>query len=795
MSDIGMNVGVKFNVDDSEIKGSMNGLANDIKNASSFSPIQPSYTPPLINPDFSLNIQQQNFEKIRGVNEGLDKQRDTIQKTTDNLSLFDRTIARVKDTFENLFGLKKEPKSNLPTIQDDKELSGNGIKAIANLERQVPAQMSQAVTGNVMGAINGAVNTGASLITSLASEMSTGALLAATGIGAVAIGAMQVGAKAEQEYENALQGIDSIISAFGNNPSLNSAKGNALYGLGLRNQMLSFNVDTGMSNNEFIAQSAKFNTFGITDANLSAKYTQQAAQLARYTNGDVSQIANFMGITSRYGNSRNVSGDLEYLYGASQAAGLERNQFPEFLQGVEKIIEDGIAKGYTKSTKEVADTLVMFNKLSGDNEFWKGEQGANRLSQINNGLASATSLSSTSDLIAYQALRGKGEEVVKDGGFINDLIYMEQGLTTENFDSLANQIQSTYGNDVQSQVKAWKDISGLNYTGAAQLYNMAQNGASKKEIEETIEALKQDTNMQSDTTRLANSVANIEKSMVNIGKETFNVKMAGLETVEGFLGIMAGDSMENAKKKLSKSAVEGLFTTKTENNKKSEFKDTFEELWDGANATEKSQLVQVLSAYENMSEAEKNYFNFHDLEGSINSDSVEKYYSSSMAAMKAAKEGTSGNSYGLLVQSNPSKALIDASNESNSTIDERFNQYHSKGYRMTHDKATKNDSMGLLIEGNYNFPQATDVTLSVLQDLFQEGFGALELAGPGAVSKGYGLADAIIKDEKYTDSQALMELIELLKEYAEDNKSNRSVFVKLESVIEDLQQKGVVLYK
>ena len=49
---------------------------------------------------------------------------------------------------------------------------------------------------------------------------------------------------------------------------------------------------------------------------------------------------------------------------------------------IEKAMEEGIAKGYTRSSKEVADTMLMFAKMSGNPNYWMGEQGQRMLSQM-----------------------------------------------------------------------------------------------------------------------------------------------------------------------------------------------------------------------------------------------------------------------------------------------------------------------------------------------------------------------------------------------------------------------------
>lgn len=637
---IGINISSRVTMDTSQAKNEFKSFADNMQNAK-FSPIEPSKTPPLINNSNPNESLIQADDKIKSINEKLNTQKDSISSVVDALNNFQKTVVKLNDTMGTN---KPSIRPNLPdaTPSNNKGLAqidkSDLIKGILQVERNVPQNVSTAMTGNVMGAGMAALSGGSSILTSLIGSIGLAPLLGITAGAAAVLGTAKVAQKSEENYEKALPGIDRLLSAFSENPNEHDTKVNSSLGLAYRNVVLDKNIDTGLDNNEFVNLVSNLGKYGVTDASNAALMTQQAAKYARFTNGDTSDIAQYLGVISRYG-SKNPIEDLNYAYGAARASGLERNQFPEFLNSIQRVIEDAVAKGYTKSTKEVADTVAMFGKLSGDNESWKGEQGVNRLMQINSGLESATSLSSVSDLIAYQALKGKGENVVAGGNWINDMIYMEKGLNKDNFKSIADQIKNTYGNDVESQVMAWKQISGLNYTGAAELYNMSLKDTDPQQIEERINQLKTDPNMTSDTTRLANSVSSIEKNLSNMGKNVFNVKIVGTQTIEDLLTVIAGNSLNKSKKNLYNSGIQKLFGV-SEAKEKKEFTKEFNELWKGTgNAQEKLNMLEVLGSMNDLTESERKYFNENNLNDSIVFSSPDEFISSMEKQLKAAKEG------------------------------------------------------------------------------------------------------------------------------------------------------------
>lgn len=289
--------------------------------------------------------------------------------------------------------------------------------------------------------------------------------------------------------------------------------------------LLSASTDTGMGIDEFMRLANRFSSYGVNSVGRAGTLANAAAKASRYTGASSDSLAAYLGTQERYGGD--AIGGMNYAYSAAIASGLQRNQFGEFLDGLESVIETGISKGYVKSTKEVSDTMVMFDKLSGGSKFWQGEQGFNRLQSISNGLASATALNSSTQLAVYQAMSG-----LSGGDMLDTFALMEKGLDVNSFKAIATRFKNIYGGDRYSEVMAWKEISGLNYNGAMQLQQMAQGDLSK--IDSTmIKNLAANADYQSDKTRVSNALNHIDTQVSEWGSKLFPEYLTMLQKIAG----------------------------------------------------------------------------------------------------------------------------------------------------------------------------------------------------------------------------------------------------------------------
>ena len=306
--------------------------------------------------------------------------------------------------------------------------------------------------------------------------------------------------------------------------------------------LLSASENTGMGIDDFMRLANRFSGYGISSVGRAGALANAAAKASRYTGASSDSLAAYLGTQERYGGD--AIGGMNYAYSAAIASGLQRNQFGEFLDGLQSVIENGISKGYVKSTKEVSDTMVMFDKLSGGSKFWQGEQGFNRLQSISNGLASATALNSSTQLAVYQAMSG-----LSGGDMLDTFALMEKGLDVNSFKAIATRFKNIYGGDRYSEVMAWKEISGLNYNGAMQLQQMAQGDLSKVDAT-MIKNLAANSDYQSDKTRVSNALNHIDTQVSEWGSKLFPEYLTMLQKIAGEstgepTKLMASDYIKN----------------------------------------------------------------------------------------------------------------------------------------------------------------------------------------------------------------------------------------------------------
>lgn len=272
---------------------------------------------------------------------------------------------------------------------------------------------------------------------------------------------------------------------------------------------------------------------------LAGNVAQTVGRWAYATGGDANQYASLAGVMSRYGGSTDVAGDFNRLVSAGYASGLSDTQIPEFLSGIQKVMEDGIAKGFSRSATDVANTMLMFSKMSGNNAFWQGEQGAKLLNQANQGLSSATGLSKTSDIIAYRAIakayEGRqeaelGDLYLEDGGYINNMMLMERGLDADNFSSIMGAINDTTGS-TEGRIERLRQMFGVNYTGASRLLQLDPSKYNKQELQAEIDKIKNAPDMQNNETKYQEAMNQIKQYVVGMGQGIAELKIQGMDMV------------------------------------------------------------------------------------------------------------------------------------------------------------------------------------------------------------------------------------------------------------------------
>lgn len=382
------------------------------------------------------------------------------------------------------------------------------------------------------------------------------------GIGLTALGIG--GAALADRYEKDLPQTTRTLASFGNTLTSDADRNQKLADT-LRSTLVDYNRNTGLENNEFLDYASSLSRFGIGAGQeiKAGEITQKAANLALLTNGDIGQNLDFMGLIERFGG--NGIDTINQAYNSARIQGLDKNQFPEFLSNLQRVIEDGISKGYIKSTKEVATDLAIFSELGKGNAFFEGEYGARTYAQMSNGLANSTNLNSTSSFLVYRAAqdtinaigvedalntndKGGSLNSIKDTGasWLNTMAYIESGPMNSDFlKNLSNQVNSTYGNDTASKVLTYKEAFGLNYQGAIRMYNLmdelskTENAGQIENIKSQMDEVTSTPEFKSAETALADSMSKLDNTLHNLSKTAFSIKSETLDKIASTVDTIA----------------------------------------------------------------------------------------------------------------------------------------------------------------------------------------------------------------------------------------------------------------
>lgn len=437
----------------------------------------------------------------------------------------------------------------------------------------------------------GAITAGTSFIPMLASVVGTifggpAGMLIGSSIGKAVQGAVDsvVGTGTEnknahleeqqllsESYKARLKLNDESLAMYGGDMiTKNSARTNAGFSRAIAERFLGDSKNTGMELDEFQSLANQFSRYGVTDYNKAGELARATALTQSFTGADATD---FLGLQSRLGkNSTGAIDSMNAAYSASLASGLGKGQFSEFLNGLQSAVEDGISNGFIRSTEDVSKTMVMFSKLSGNDPTLQGEYGFKMLRQMDNGLKNATNLSSTSHLLAFQALRGlntgkQGAEFISGQDALNTLAFMESGLNQDKFTAISKRFSAQYGDDVMENVLALKDLYGLNYNGAMKVYEMQKRAAKGEKVSDNeIKSVMANSEFNSDQKNMVNYLNDIKFNTSILGEGAFRKYLEGLAGIDekysksrevyDKLGVHSGVE-------LNQNAIDAIYSLKT----------------------------------------------------------------------------------------------------------------------------------------------------------------------------------------------------------------------------------------
>ena len=497
-----------------------------------------------------VGVDNASYENMQTFAEAASDSTDTLKQNAALQKEFGDVLPELIKNLRYMNTMVAQTGQNLPTIRKNITDSEKRNQQIDAYNRQNFMQLmnsgSNAVqsvaNGNVSGAVIGGVNSVANASNNL-SKMADAAGMADLAKGLVAGGAIATVAALVLKGGDTLANkyLEEMPTVFGTGRAFGDMSD---YGaLSTFHALNAFNTGTGLDIESFqnVAQALRKQGIGngVADKeSLIGNIAQTTSRWAYATGGSADQYASLAGLMARYGGSKNVAEDFNRIITTGYASGLEDTQIPEFLSGIQKVMEDGIAKGFERSSTEVADTLLMFSKMSGNNAFWQGEQGAKLLNQVNSGIASATGLSKTEDILVYRAFSNayKDKDVsnvvlkdtyVKGGGYVNTMQLIERGINGENFGSLMDSLDASYGNDINAKVEALRKMTGLNYTGAARLLNLDRNASDT-----VIKNIMSSPENQNNETKYQESVNEIKDAVVRIGSKAAELKISSIDTIE-----------------------------------------------------------------------------------------------------------------------------------------------------------------------------------------------------------------------------------------------------------------------
>ena len=267
--------------------------------------------------------------------------------------------------------------------------------------------------------------------------------------------------------------------------------------------------------------------------------TERVFTYERSTGADRGALMGISTMAKRYGAGDALGTGWQGL----QASGMKTGQYNEYLRAMQRVMEDGISKGFVRSSEQVARNLTMLSQMTGNNPLWQGENGARRLSEMNAGLENARGLQSTSDVIAFRAARTIAERnnSAKSVSYIEAQKVLEGGLTPELFREYMSLTSQAEGGDRAATVERMRQTFGLNYTNADTLYGSWEKNKnmSENELKALIDQYKNEPPpANSAELEASKTIEEIKNLMTKTGQEYWDRQLGELKT-----------ALENAKQK------------------------------------------------------------------------------------------------------------------------------------------------------------------------------------------------------------------------------------------------------
>ena len=195
-----------------------------------------------------------------------------------------------------------------------------------------------------------------------------------------------------------------------------------------------------------------------------AGYTMQ---FARGYGMDQGALAGFVGTGARFGQRNSLEG----IAGMLNRQNMSPARFGEMMNAQLGIFEDALSRGVIKGFDEIGSLQNMF---ASGGELFRGELGAQRIRQIDNVVAGATSMGREEDVLLYRAARTLGSE---DESYIDTMKRLEGGVTGDMFGAIRSQVENMSGGNQSQMIEMLRSVFNVNYTTAEALLGMSEEDA------------------------------------------------------------------------------------------------------------------------------------------------------------------------------------------------------------------------------------------------------------------------------------------------------------------------------
>jgi hypothetical protein len=356
------------------------------------------------------------------------------------------------------------------------------------------------------------------------------------------------------QYKKAFSSIDALNQLYGTEKytdengreryrdiNSKSLEQNNTYGLGMYGRATAATEGTGFTTQAFIEAMKQMGGYGIRSETQALNMAQTQALWSRFTGADLSAIQKYAGQAYRYNGETNATATV---YGGLMAQGMGKGQTMEFLNAMGRIMEESISKGFVRSSEEIAGNMQMLYKLSGGSALWQGEQGAQRLSQMNNAVSNATNLQRVEDVVTFGVAREiwgnqnksgwkTGEKragITYSGTYADEMQLIERGVSADMLKGQFEAVNRLEGDNTAGIIERFKSMYGLNYTGATQVWAMMRNAKdangnfnfNAREYERQIKEMQTKPGYASDSALLQTAINKMTDNLVNIGKFKFD---------------------------------------------------------------------------------------------------------------------------------------------------------------------------------------------------------------------------------------------------------------------------------